>query len=132
MRLVAPLLGLVLLSCDAFTKPLCACTPAQAGSVLLGTISSATGVPTPGLRVRAEYAFLPCDTFYSNPTSSLSASDGKYSITVASGWADSVCVRLFARDTTPGAPEVALAESPRLLLRWWPFDSTALDLALPP
>ena len=132
MRLCVPLLALVLVACEAVTNPLCSCSPPQAGAELMGTIRSATGVAVSGFRVRAERSYGACAEFDRNPTSTVSAPDGRYSITIAAGWADSVCVRLFARDTTPGAEEVALSVSPRVLLRWWPYDTTALDLALPP
>lgn len=96
---------LLMLSCS---EPICGCSPILNTIVLQGTLQSASGVPQPGKRVRAQFAVATCTTYLDTYGSSVTDAAGLLRLAIETPRVDSVCVRFFARDTVPGAPEVQL------------------------
>lgn len=120
---------LLMLSCS---EPVCGCSPIPNAIVLQGTLQSATGVPQPGKRVRAELAVATCTTFFDTYASSVTDAAGLLRLEIETPRVDSVCVRLFARDTTPGAPEVQLVGPLRVPGGSSRVEPVAVTLVLPP
>lgn len=119
----------LLISC---VEPVCACSPPMLGMVLQGTLRSQAAVPQPGKRVRAEVGVGACATYFDTGASSVSEPDGRVTLAFGAPGTDSVCVRLFARDTVAGAAETPLVGPLRLPGGRMPFDTIAVALVLAP
>jgi hypothetical protein len=125
------LLAALLLSISC-VDPVCACSPPRIGMVLRGTLVSSTDVPQPGKRVRADLAVATCTTYYPGYASGVSAADGKLVLELDTFGVDSVCVRLFARDTVAGAVEQPLVGPLRLPRGTTRFDTVTVPLVIAP
>ncbi len=119
----------LLISC---VDPVCACSPPMYGMVLQGTLRSQAAVPQPGKRVRAEVGVGTCVTFIDTFANGVTDPDGHLTLTVDAPSTDSVCVRLFARDTVAGALEIPLVGPLRVPGGRRTFDTLAVSLVLAP
>jgi hypothetical protein len=120
---------LLMLSCS---DPVCACSPRPNAIVLQGTLQSATGVPQPGKRVRAEVAVATCTTYLDSYANNVTDAAGGLRLEIETPRVDSICVRLFARDTTAGAPEFPLVGPLRVPGGSPRVETVAVSLVLPP
>jgi hypothetical protein len=120
---------LLMISCSS---PVCGCSPVPNAIVLQGTLQSATGVPQPGKRVRAEIAVATCTTYSDTYTSSVTNTAGLLTLAIETPRVDSVCIRLFARDTIAGAPEFPLVGPLRVPGGSPRVETVAVSLVLPP
>jgi hypothetical protein len=123
---------LPLLLLGSCVTPVCGCSFPPPGVDVRGTLQTAGAQPQAGFRVRAELATLPCGAFVEHSVSPPTGADGAFALSLQAGVSDSVCVRLFAQDTLPGAPEIAFPSVHRTLLRRPPYPTLQLVLTLPP
>jgi hypothetical protein len=125
------LLGAValLFSC---ADPLCGCSEPGFGVVLKGTLLSQSAVPLPGWRVRAQFGAGTCSTFIDTYSSAVTDPAGRLALRLDLPLIDSVCVQLFARDTTAGAPESPLEGPLRLAINRRMVDTLNVSLVLAP
>lgn len=125
------LLAALLLSISC-ADPICACSPPRFGVVLQGTLVSSTDVPQPGKLVRAELAVATCTTYYPRYETGVSDAEGRLVLELDTFGVDSVCVRLFARDTVAGAVEQPLVGPLRLPRGTVRFDTVTVPLVIAP
>jgi len=132
MRIALLLAVLAIGSC---TNPLCGCSPPPQIAYVNGTLLSNSGAPLGGYRVlaeRSEFVAGSCDPATLPVGERVTDPSGTFLIAVGGYFRDSVCVRFFARDTTPGSLQYALPDTVRLLPRYAPFDTVAVQLILSP
>ena len=123
------LLALVLLSISC--TPLCACSPERFAVVLRGTLQNAGGAPLGGKRIRSETAAASCVDYFPS-AGGVTAADGRFAFEVDAPAVDSVCVRLFARDTAANAVEVRVGDVFRIRGTEFPWDTLDVPLVLAP
>ena len=119
----------LLFSC---TSPVCGCSPMRFGMVLRGTLVSQSATPLPGRRVRAEVGVGTCSTFLDSYASAVTDPAGRLTVALEAPSIDSVCVRLFARDTLAGAVESPLIGPLRLPGGRSSWDTLTVSLVLAP
>jgi hypothetical protein len=129
MRLVLFASVALLFSC---AEPVCGCTPIRSGMVLGGTLVSQSATPLPGRRVRAEIGVGTCSTFLDSYASAVTDPAGRLTLALDAPGVDSVCVRLFARDTVAGAVEWPLVGPLRLPGGRRTWDTLMVSLVLAP
>ncbi len=129
MRLVLFAAVALMFSC---TEPACGCSPARFGMVLRGTLLSQSATPQPGRRVRAEIGVGTCSTFLDSYASAVTDPTGRLTLALDAPAIDSVCVRLFARDTVAGAVESPLIGPLRLPGGRSSWDTLTVSLILAP
>jgi hypothetical protein len=124
------LLAVLLLSISC-TNPLCGCSPERFAVVLRGTLRDAVGAPLGGHRIRSETAFGGCADYFQS-SGALTAADGGFAFLVDAPPRDSVCVRLFARDSVTGAVETPVGGTLRIQGTEFPWDTLDLSLTFAP
>lgn len=129
MRLILFAAVALLFSC---TEPVCGCSPERFGLVLRGTLVSQSATPLPGRRVRAEVGVGTCSTFLESYSRAVTDPAGRLTLPVETPAVDSVCIRLFARDTVAGAIEAPLVGPLRLPGGRIAWDTLTVALVIAP
>lgn len=133
MRLIIPVVSLVLVACDGLVSPVCGCSPIPPPSAFVrGTVSTAAGEAVAGIRLRPEAGSPSCESFHpSTHGTAITDADGGFVLQVYTVTEGATCIRVFARDTAAGSPEVALNPTIQHTMRAWPQDTVVVTLRYP-